>query len=78
MDCGDIVRIKGYTEPFLICCVHSPIAYLSGYPGTVRLHDLELVEEATETQRRAHLEAMASGSGNGHRTACAKQRIADG
>ena len=77
MDTGDKVRrkISGVYE--IVSCVHPPIVYLIGYPPTpVRLDELELIEEATDTARQALLEDIAKSSGNGHRPRCARERIA--
>ena len=76
MNTGDRVRHKITRDKSIVCCVHPPIAYLIGYPPTpVRLDDLELIEEATDTARQALLEDVAKSSGNGHRPRCARERL---
>jgi len=76
MDTADRIRHKITGDRGIVSCVHPPIAYLIGYPPTpVRLDDLELVEESTATDRHALLEDLARGTGNGHRTRCARARL---
>ena len=77
IDTGDWVRHKITREKSRVACVHAPIAYLCGHPPVpVRLDDLELLEESTQTDRHALLEDLARGTGNGHRPRCARERLA--
>ena len=76
MDTGDTVRNKATRITYMVACVHGSVVHLAGFPPiTMRMDDLELVREATDGERLAHLRAMADSSSSGHRAECARQRL---
>jgi hypothetical protein len=79
MDTGDIVRTKDKMREYMVACVHDVWLHTFGNPDVVlRVNNVTLVKEATEYERMGHIKALASGTSTNHRTACAKQRLAEG
>jgi hypothetical protein len=77
MDTGDTIRHKTDRRIEIVACVHGHTAHLIGSEHRqVHVSEWEMVREATDAERMAHLRAMALSTGKGHRPDCARQRVA--
>lgn len=74
LDTGDLIRHQG--EEYMIACVHDQWVHTCGPHKQLHASNCKLVRKATDDERDAQLHAMAASSSNGHRSACARARLA--
>jgi hypothetical protein len=76
LDTGDIIVHRPTKDVYMVACVHYPYLHTAGYPEMrLQVDSCVLKTKATESQRRANLEAMAQSASKGHRATCARERM---